>query len=41
MESRRAKLEYRIKRSITFDPTVASCSNFYRSFKRLVSVVSQ
>ena len=36
--SRRAKLKYLLKRSITLDPTVASCLNFYRSFKRLVSL---
>ena len=41
MESRLAKVEYRLKKSITLDPTVASCSNFYRSFKRLVSVALQ
>jgi len=29
---RRAKLEYRLKRSINLDPTVASFSNFYMSF---------
>jgi len=39
--SRRARLECRLKRSITLDPTVGSCSNFYRSFKRLVSLASQ
>jgi len=26
------ELEYRVKRAITFDPTVGSCSNFYRGF---------
>jgi hypothetical protein len=29
------ELEYRLKRSITFDPTVGSLSNFYRGFQRL------
>jgi hypothetical protein len=24
--------EYRLKRAITFGPTVGSCSNFYRGF---------
>jgi hypothetical protein len=29
------------QRSITLDPTVGSCSNVYKSFKRLVSLTSQ
>jgi hypothetical protein len=29
-----ASLEYRLKRAITFDPTVGSRSNFYRGFQR-------
>ena len=37
----RTTQEYRLKRYVTLDPTVGSCSNFYRSFKRLVSVASQ
>jgi hypothetical protein len=36
-----AKLEHRLKRSITVDPTVVSWSNFHRSFKRLVFVELQ
>jgi len=32
------QLEYRLKRAITFDPTVGSCSNIYRGFKRLFSL---
>jgi hypothetical protein len=32
------ELEYRLKRSITFDPTVRSRSNFYRGFQRLFSL---
>jgi hypothetical protein len=32
------ELEYRLKRSITFDPTVGSRSNFYRGFQRLFSL---
>jgi hypothetical protein len=35
------KQEYRLKRSITIDPTIGSCSNVYRSFKRLVSLAFQ
>jgi hypothetical protein len=31
----------RLKRYVTLDPTVGSCSNYYRSFKRLVSLASQ
>jgi hypothetical protein len=27
-------LEYRLKRAITFDPTVGSRSNFYKGFQR-------
>jgi hypothetical protein len=30
--SRRSRPEYRFERAITFDPTVGSPSNFYRSF---------
>jgi hypothetical protein len=33
--------KYRLKRYVTLDPTVGSCLNFYRSFKRLVSLASQ
>jgi len=33
--SRRSRLEYRFERAITFDPTVVSPSNFYRSFPKL------
>jgi hypothetical protein len=29
------KLEYRLKKAITFDPTVGSRSNFYKGFQRL------
>jgi len=32
------KLEYWLKRAITFDPTVGSRSNFYRGFQRLFSL---
>jgi hypothetical protein len=32
------ELEYRLKRAITFDPTVGSRSNFYRGFQRLFSL---
>ena len=32
-----ATLEKRLKRVVTFDPTVGSCSNFYISFRRLFS----
>jgi hypothetical protein len=39
--SRRARLECQLKRYITLDPTVGSCSNCYRSFKGLVSLASQ
>ena len=38
--SRRARLECQLKRSITLDPTVGSCTNCYRSFNRLVSYPS-
>ena len=31
--------EYRLKRSITFDPTVGLRSNFYRGFQSLFSLV--
>jgi hypothetical protein len=33
MGSGRARLEGRVKRAITFDPTVGSRSNFYWSFR--------
>jgi len=33
--------EFRIKRSITLDPTVGSCSNFHRSLLRLFSLASK
>jgi len=33
--SRRSRPEYRFERAITFDPTVGSPSNFYRSFREL------
>jgi len=33
--SRRSRPEYRFERAITFDPTVRSPSNFYRSFRKL------
>jgi hypothetical protein len=33
--SSRSRLEYRFERAITFDPTVGSPSNFYRSFRKL------
>jgi len=29
------ELEYRLKKAITFDPTVGSRSNFYKGFQRL------
>ena len=32
-----AILEYLLKNTITFDPTIASHSNFYRGFQRLFS----
>jgi len=32
------ELEYRLKRAITFCPTVGSRSNFYRGFQRLFSL---
>jgi hypothetical protein len=35
------KPEYRLNRSLTFDPTDASCPNFYRCFQRLFSYTSQ
>ena len=31
--------EYRLKRAITFDPTVGSRSNIYRGFQSLFSLV--
>jgi hypothetical protein len=34
-------LDYRLKRTITFGPTVGSRSNFYRDFQRLFSLVKQ
>ena len=34
-----AKLEYQLKRVITFDPTVGSRLNVYRVFQRLFSLV--
>jgi len=33
--SRRSRPEYRFERAMTFDPTVVSPSNFYRSFRKL------
>jgi len=36
----RTTQECRLKRYVTPDPTVGSCSNFYRSFNRLVSLAS-
>jgi hypothetical protein len=33
-----ANLEYRLKRTITFYPTVGSCLNLYRGFQRLFFV---
>jgi hypothetical protein len=37
--SRRSRIEYRFERAITFDPTVGSTSNFYRSFTGSVFLV--
>ena len=37
----RTRQDYRLKKFITLDPTVGSGSNFYRSFKRLVSLTSE
>jgi len=37
--SPRSRVEYRFERAITFDPTVGSPSNFYRSFTDAVFVV--
>jgi hypothetical protein len=37
--SPRSRLEYRFERAITFDPTVGSPSNFYRSFTDAVFIV--
>jgi hypothetical protein len=34
----RFRLEYRFEREITFDPTVGSPSNFYRSFRKPFSL---
>jgi hypothetical protein len=36
--SMRSKPEYRFERAITFDPTVGSPSNFYRSLRTLFSL---
>jgi len=36
--SRRSRPDYRFERAITFDPTVGSPSNFYRSFGKLFSL---
>jgi len=36
--ARRTGLEYRYERAITFDPTVGSPSNFYKSFQKLFSL---
>jgi hypothetical protein len=36
--SRRSRLEYRFERAITFDPTIRSPSNIYRSFRTLFSL---
>jgi hypothetical protein len=35
LRSRRSGPWYRYERAITFDPTVGSPSNFYRSFRKL------
>ena len=35
------RLEYRVNRSITLDPTVGSCSNFYKSLRMLFSLARQ
>jgi hypothetical protein len=35
LRSRRSGPGYRFERAITFDPTVGSHSNFYRSFRKL------
>jgi hypothetical protein len=37
-EARRSRLEYRFETAITFDPTVGSPLNFYRSFRKPVFV---
>ena len=37
----RTRQEYQLKRFTTLDLTVGLCLNFYRSFKRLVSLASQ
>jgi len=37
----RTTQEYRLKRYVTPDPTVGSCSNFYMSFKMIVSLAAQ
>jgi len=31
------ELEYRLKKIISFDPTVGLCLNFYKGFQRLLS----
>jgi len=36
--SLRSRKEYRFERAITFDPTVGSHSNFYRSFRKTFSL---
>jgi hypothetical protein len=35
---RRSRQEYRFEKAITFDPTVGSPSNFYRSFRKPFSL---
>jgi len=37
-EARRSRLEYRFETAITFDTTVGSPLNFYRSFRKPVFV---
>jgi hypothetical protein len=37
--SRRSRPEYRFESAITFDPTVGSPSNFYKSFTDAIFVV--
>jgi hypothetical protein len=39
--SRRLRSEYQFENAITFDPTVGSHSNFYRSFRILFLVVDE
>jgi len=36
--SRPSRTEYWFERAITFDPTVGSPSNFYRTFRKLFSL---